>query len=479
MHVRCQSSILRLARKTTFALLAAATASAGPLHPDSGKGKFIPTFFILYGKAEGARSLEETARFDLMVSSFSAANARRWASAGRNSWQCLKRLNPRMVIVVYAMGPGEYNTAQWGQLGEGWDWMKQKHGNDSQDRWTSRGAKHGTYLQGRDYPNERLMDLGQAAWRDYWVRTVYADYWGGAKKVDLAGVDGLFSDNTSYAVPWAGRWYKEGAPDQPDDPVEFFSDGKYQTDRWRDSLNRFFSLAVPFYASKGVTFTHNFESLGRHSDWWRELDSLPSPPFAAMDEGGFICPWGSGTARFRTWDWEPRVRTMRQMRNVRILMTGHARVPEGEGLAKMDVRDTTGMNGWDALWFSLTSFLLGYDDVVRNAYMNFTVWGYSGYYYFDEFDPQYLHLGRAKGELFKSGPVFYREFEDGFAAVNPGTSDAKELQTPAANVRVLNHGNFRDAEDIPEISRFDLAAHRGVILLKRGRKIGNQDNPGL
>jgi hypothetical protein len=308
---------------------------------------------------------------------------------------------------------------------------------------------------------------------------VYSDYWGGAKKIDLAGVDGLFSDNTSYGLPWAGRWYREGAPEQSDDPVEYFADGKYQSDRWHQDVNRFYSLAIPYFAGKGVTFTHNFESLGRHPDWWKELDSLPAPPFAAMDEGGFICPWGSGPARFRTWDWEPRVRAMRQMRNVKVLMTAHARVPENEGLAKMDVPDSTGMKGWDALWFSMTSFLLGYDDVVRNAYMNFTVWSYTGYYYFDEFDPRYLHLGKAVGELTKSGSVFYREFQDGFVAVNPGTADAKDVAAPVERVRVLDHATFRDAGNAPEVSRFDLPAHRGVILLKHGRKIGNEDNPGL
>lgn len=134
------------------------------------------------------------------------------------------------------------------------------------------------------------------------------------------------------------------------------------------------------------------------------------------------------------------------------------------------------MTGWDALWFQLTSFLLGYDDVARTAYMSFTVWSYSGYYWFDEFDPRFLHLGKATGEYHKEGSVYMREFEDGFAVVNPGTQNAKDVASPMKGVRVLNHANFRAADKVAPVARFDLPAHRGIILLKPGRKAGNEDN---
>lgn len=272
--------------------------------------KFIPTYAILYGNPKNARPAEETAKFDLLLSSFSQSQAKLWRSEGRNSWQTLKALNPNIKILVYAMGPGEYNTASWGQIGDGWDWMKQNHGSDSADRWTARGLQFGTYLESRDYHNERLMDLGNAAWRDYWMRNIYEDYWGGRKKVDVQGVDGIFSDNTSYGLPWAGHWYREGSPESTDHPADYYADGKYLQKKWQDNVNQFLAQAVPFFKEKGIAFTHNFESLGRHADWWKDLDSQPSPPFAAMDEGGFICPWGSkGSSRFFTWDWEERVRT--------------------------------------------------------------------------------------------------------------------------------------------------------------------------
>src|SRR5579859_7416310 len=110
-------------------------------------GKFIPTFAICYSDARGARSPEETARFDMLVCSASKRAASAWGQHGRNSWQSLKALNPGMVIAVYAMGQGEYNTADWGQMGEGWQWMKQNHGKDSADRWIAVGEKSSGYLQ--------------------------------------------------------------------------------------------------------------------------------------------------------------------------------------------------------------------------------------------------------------------------------------------------------------------------------------------
>jgi hypothetical protein len=52
-----------------------------------------------------------------------------------------------------------------------------------------------------------------------------------------------------------------------------------------------------------------------HPGYWRELNSLPHPPFAAMDEAGFICPYGKGY--FNTWGWEKRLETMWKLKNVR------------------------------------------------------------------------------------------------------------------------------------------------------------------
>jgi hypothetical protein len=103
------------------------------------------------------------------------------------------------------------------------------------------------------------------------------------------------------------------------------------------------------------------------------------------------------------------------------------------------------------------------------------------FYWFDEFDPQYLHLGRARGEFRRvegtGGHVYLREFDDGWAVVNPTRSDVREIPVPGGGTaHILRHDNFRDAEQQPLVGQFELPAHRGVILLKPGRKAGNEDN---
>jgi len=158
-------------------------------------------------------------------------------------------------------------------------------------------------------------------------------------------------------------------------------------------------------------------------------------------------------------------------------MHNHGGFFAGSGLAAMEGADANGMTGWDALWFSLTSFLLGFDDVTRNGFLSFTVWKTGEYHYFDEFDPRYLHLGKAKGPCEKRGACYYREFDDGWVVVNPTGEAASNVSVPQAQARVVTHANFRDCSRTPLVARFDLPAHRGVVLLSEGRQAGNADNP--
>jgi len=363
-------------------------------------------------------------------------------------------------------------------MGWGWEWMKKLHGLHSPDRWMAKGVKYGTYLQSPHYPNERLAIPGNPRWRRYWVETVYDDFWGGRKGMDFDGVDGIFADNTNYYLPT--DWHAEGRPDLKDLPESYFREGRVLYDKWRADINAFFNEAVPWFVAKGLLLVPNFGPMGKHPEHWRELDSLPHPPFAAMDEVGFICPYGRGG--FNTWNWERRLKAMWELKNVKVLMNAHVEVEsDAKGLKRMEVYGVSSshgdrMNGWEALWFAMTSFLLGFDDVRRNGFMNFTIWGYTEYHWFDEFDPRYLHLGRARGRYWREGRVYFREFDDGWVVVNPSREDAKGVPVPKGRARVINHYNFKRPDSAPLVRRFDLPKHRGVILLKEGRKIGNEDN---
>ncbi len=439
-------------------------------------GKFIPSFAICYSDARNARSTEETARFDLLLCSASKRASTVWGRNGRNSWQSLKALNPAMVIAVYVMGPGEYNTAAWGQMGEGWDWLKGEHGKGTADRWIALGQKSGAYLQPVPYPNERLMEFTNLNWQRYWCDTLYRDLWQGRKGVDYQGADAAFSDNTSPQIAWANQWRVEGQLDQPDVPATFYINGQWRHDIWQAGFFQFLRTAVPRFASNQIRLVLNTGQLGRQPEVWRQLDALPEPPFAAMEEGGFVCPWGGDQKSYKFWDWELKLEPFSRLRNVKVLLCNHAGPFAGQGLAAMDSPDANGMTGWDALWFALTSFLLGFDDVSRNGLMNFTIWGYSEYHWFDELDPQFLHLGKARAPFAKHGGILFREFDDGWVAVNGQATPAAGVSVPSGSARVLNHTNFKHWAAAPLVTSFDLPAHRGVVLLREGKQPGNQDN---
>jgi hypothetical protein len=155
-------------------------------------------------------------------------------------------------------------------------------------------------------------------------------------------------------------------------------------------------------------------------------------------------------------------------------------ISEFDDVRRMDASDTSGNRAWDVLWYALASFLQGYDDVRQNAYMNFTVWGYSRFYWFDEFDPVFLHLGKAVGEMQrvqgKSGHIYMREFEDGWVAVNPTRTDVVGVHVPRGRAKIIRHDNLKETDQAPLVDSFDLPSHRGNVLLKPGHRVGSEDN---
>lgn len=475
------SAIAVFALLGTTALALGADPPAEPVAP----GKFIPAFAVKYGGSTGWPDLEEAARFDLLVAGAGCSRSKAHPSLPGNTWQVLKRLNPHLVILLYEIGPGEYNTADWGQLGQGWDWIVAQHGPGTSDRWTAVGAKYGECLQGKPYPNERLMLPGNPGWQQYWLDHVYAKFWGEPGKA-TAIADGIFSDNTRYAMPWQGNWHREGRPDLPDVPLDYSADGQHDEALYHQHMKSFFARAFPWMAARGRKVGINFGDMARRPETWEELDNEPAPPFAAMEEGAFVHPWGSlgRKGNFVFWpekEWLNQIEAMRKLKHVRALMNVHGPVAsETDDIRRMDAADASGNRAWDVLWYSMMSFLQGYDDVRQNAYMNFTVWGYLRFYWFKEFDPQYLHLGRARGDSRRvdgrEGHVYLREFDDGWAVVNPTGEPAQDVAVPQGEARVVTHDSLERPDVSPCVRQFDLAAHRGIILLKSGRAIGNSDN---
>jgi hypothetical protein len=86
------------------------------------------------------------------------------------------------------------------------------------------GANFGECLQGVDYPNERLMLVGNPKWQQFWLEQVHAKHWGQSDAPTVLA-DGVFADNTRYTIPWQ-RWVREGRPDAPDLPADYCVEGR-------------------------------------------------------------------------------------------------------------------------------------------------------------------------------------------------------------------------------------------------------------
>jgi hypothetical protein len=244
-------------------------------------------------------------------------------------------------------------------------------------------------------------------------------------------------------------------------------------------MKSFFARAFPWLAGKKLKIGLNFGDMARRPEDWKELDGEPGAPLAAMEEGAFVHPWGGkGSFVFRSEkEWLSQIAVMRKLKHVCALMNVHGPVAgDAKGISRMEGRDAAGNRAWDVLWYALASFLQGINEERSNARMNFTVWGYTEFYWFKEFDPRYLHLGRVRGESHRiegrEGHVYVREFDDGWAVVNATAQPAVGIAVPEGEARVVEHDTLERPDSRPLVRQFDLPAHRGVVLLKAGRTIG-------
>jgi len=455
------------------------TFAAAPVTSGKAPAKFIPSFAIKYGGTSGWPELQDAAHFDVLVMGAGTSQDRADPAIPGGTWQVLKKLNPRMVMLLYEIGPGEYNTASWGRIGKGWEWITREHGVGSPDRWTALSSRSGQYLQGQAYGNERLMLAGNPAWQQYWLENICEKYWGDATRAK-AIADGIFADNTSYTMPYLKGWYPEGEPEKADVPADYYSGQQYSAALYHREMESFFARSFPWMAGKKLKLGLNFGDMARRPGDWQELDNEPDAPFAAMEEGAFVHPWGGkGSFVFRNEDeWLTQVRVMRGLKHVRALMNVHGPVSgDAKGIARMDARDAAGNRAWDVLWYALASFLQGLNEERSNAFMNFTVWSYTEFHWLKELDPRYLDLGRLRGESQRvegrQGHVYLRQFENGWAVVNPTPEPALEVAVPDGEARVVDHNTLEQVESRLLVRHFDLGAHRGIVLLKAGCSIQN------
>ncbi|MEO8164501.1 MAG: putative glycoside hydrolase [Betaproteobacteria bacterium] len=453
--------IARLAGAIRSAAVALLLAAALPIaaQAQSGSTKFIPTFLVYYGGGPtfATSDVSKLAKFDLIDT-----DRFRYRDIGSNTWSAIKAINPNSQIYLYEMGPEFYNSQ---------DATAQVYLNTLGRHNVSRGHPMGS-LNGNQpalfqldstgkriystaYSNVRtgvysyLMDFGSTAYQSYWVTAVKADI------IDQPWVaDGLFADNCLTLAAAGGysatsAWYSTNAA-------------------WSSAMNSFVGAITTglhgysqkLWCNRGSTTTVD------GSASWLTLDSSATPPDIILEEGAFAVMWGATVQFFPEASWRRQVDTMAAIKNSKVAMLSHTQLAPGQSGTDNWGKPVT---YWQALWYSMASFLLGKNDVLGNAYFMFN--GGSGFnriWWNDEYDK--IDLGKALGpysvRTISGVNIYAREFEKGFVYVNPTSNDVASVTLPQA-LQQITHDNLLSAlSSIPSVTTISLIGHNPAILLK-------------
>jgi hypothetical protein len=435
---------------------------------------FVYTADILYGnfgqhRSSGCHPVDEATKFHLIVTGPQSHRTRNWCGNPDNAFGAIKNLSPNTLILLYRMGPGQYVISPWGAVGDGWEWVKTYHGKEAQDRWTALGANSGDYLLSLNYPVERAMEIGNRNWQEYWITRNHTDIWvNRINGMNGNATDGIFADGMQYGVSWTNGWcaeraYREQGCAQMDHPSTYYQNGEYNQELWRQHYDMFLERAVPYYRQRNLLFGLNVWRLSLP----QQIALYERLGIVAMEECGFLC-----TGRTDLRSWTQKLQAMQQAMNYAIISVnlppGYSASNGPDAMERVWCADGVCQTGWKWLWYSLGSYWLSYEPYRKNAYFYFSLWGYRGSYWFDEYDPRYLHLGMPTGSAVRlAHDVWIREFERGWIAVNPTLRQAN-VSVPSGKARILEHTNFKNPESAPLVDQFALAPLQGVVLLKEG-----------
>jgi hypothetical protein len=459
-------------------------------------------------------------------------NHRKWCLSETNTtspekpMQAIKELNPETQIFLYVMSPKELNISGWNRNPPGSPYplggyyyfqiLTPQYGIHTTSSWFSVGIDVSSnppvivndYIIDRYYPQHTAMDLGNPDWQNYWreelwLRTFYSTStrFPTTSLHDYDPADGYIIDGAetspyssfpfcpfSYATYTSSGFVCNYRPSGSDVHTVYPhayhvtttpTTTTWLTEKYKRDLFDFLKNTAVFFREKGKRLMVNPWSLS--NDY---IDLMNQFEFDALEECGFLCDEGN----YRSYNhWLTKLQNLQRATNSAILSVNRYFSPhpeEGvlaldyEGGAKVGTTTLENYTGWDALWFTMSSFLLGYEPQARNGkgngYFYFSAWRYQDDYWLDEYDPQYLHLGLPRGparRVNESIPTntpqaWMREFERGFIWVNP-TSNTTTINTPNnQRVKLLNHGNSKNPTSIIPTTTFELGPWKGVMGLK-------------
>ncbi len=416
-----------------------------------GDFKFTRTALMRVGGNRLTNGDEDTiAKYDLV-----ALNRFFWDDINGDSWGVIKSINPNINIYLYQLGS---------EINDNYDAKSIEYLNNL-GRWDNRRTFPGTnvnqdhpeffLLDSSDnriynigYPNSWKMDVGLAAYQDYWLdATIY----------DITNqswtADGVFVDNC-FAVWPNSSWLA----------------AKYSTTSlWVNAMHSFIN-AITYELNVVGQKTFCNRCYSRTADGYNAfitLDNIINPPDVVLDEGSFAVKWGPSDVQFYPEaDWKRQVDVMGAVHNYKIVHQSHCDpVAGGSGTDNYGKPFTY----YDVLWYALCSYHLGKNEVDNNSYFAFSG-DYNLLPWHDEFDTSKLNLGEAVGSYqintISGNNIYMREFVRGYVYVNPTANDVTFIGLNET-CKQLDHDNFQDdPATIADVNTINLASHRGTILLK-------------
>jgi len=401
-------------------------------------------------------------KYDLAVLCRSFYNT---ASFPGNTWGTIKGINPNIQLFLYQLGSEAndntdppftfqslYNLGRWknpriANGGPGTDIY-----DDNIDFLLVDTVNHQP-INNTAYPDSWRMDVGLAAYQNYWLSCTVNDV------VNQPWVaDGIFLDNCCTLWWYQGKWSTK----YPDNPS------------WVTAMNSFINATT--LGLKNASPTQKaFCNRGSSNtvdgyNAYISLDGIVNPPYATLEESAFTLGAGSGcdVSFFAEADWKRQVDVLGAVHHY--IIDDLATVSLADGANGTDNYGIS-INFYDVLWYDLCSYHLGKNDVDDNSYFTFCPYkNYSSLPWYDELNTAYLNLGRAVGpyqiKVISGRNIYMREFNNGYVYVNPTAADVNNIGL-RETCKQLTHSNFKnDPSTITNVNTISLPARRGTILLK-------------
>ena len=417
------------------------------------EAKFINTFLYRIGGS----SLSAGDEKDLAKHSIIFCQTFHYDDIRGNTWQAIKSINPNSKIYLYTTTTfvnrdddsvsalylnnlGRYNASRGHSMGSlngnnGYLFLLDKNGNRVRWSWDNRPMY--------------WLDFGNSNLGKYAAEATVKDH---ANQPWTA--DGVYSDNVNFI-----------GTNTSATPV------KYNTqDKWAAAMRGMILSMSSGLHARGLKFAGNAgptsSAIGANA--WLAMDSSANAPDALLEEGAFAVRYGTGDIQFYPEStWLRQVDLLGSLNKINACFMTSCEIAPGQSGS-----DNYGksFSFYDALWYSLGSYLVGKNDRNNNSYFQF--YHSQAHYnteslYYDEYG---IDLGKAVGDYRKAvyggKNLYWREFEKGYVYVNPTTSDVSSISLPKP-CKQLTHSNLKTSPDsLPDVASINLKSHRAAILYK-------------